>query len=395
MVRRRAFGSRFGAVLLAWVALSGNASAQDQGEILGAEDEPAEGDLLTFHGFVSQGFLWSTANNYLAQTDRGSFEFFEAALNLSRPFTNRLRMAAQLFTRDLGPLGDYRIAFDWAFLDYRHDDWLGLRAGRYKIPFGLYNEFSDYDPGRLQILLPQSIYPITFREFLLAATGAELYGYLLLGSAGALEYHLYGGTIFIEPREIGVPLESRLDVPYTLGGRVLWETPAEGLTLGASLLGVRLDANIELAGTPVGIRVPAVLWVASAEYVRHRLVVAAEYSRWQLDLQSTDETVVPSALTVSERFYLLSAYRISDLLQAGLYYSGLFPDVSDRSGRESYQHDLAATVRFDLTPNWLLKIEGHFLRGTAALSPALNDGIPRSDLTMNWGLLLAKTTVFF
>ena len=63
------------------------------------------------------------------------------------------------FTHDLGPLGNYRTRFDWFYLDYRFWDWLGVGAGRTKVPFGLYNESSDVDAARVPVLLPQSVYP--------------------------------------------------------------------------------------------------------------------------------------------------------------------------------------------------------------------------------------------
>jgi len=59
-----------------------------------------------------------------------------------------------------------------------------------------------------------------------------------------------------------------------------------------------------------------------------------------------------------------------------------------------YGLDVTA-VRFDLSPHWILKFEGHFLRGTAALSSALNDNRPLSDLVNQWWLVAAKTTVYF
>src|SRR5688572_2702508 len=89
---------------------------------------------LQLHGFVSQGFLLTSANNYLADSERGSFEFAEAGLNVTMPMTDRLRAGMQLFARDLGPIGDYQATLDWFYLDYRWRDWLGLRAGRLKLP---------------------------------------------------------------------------------------------------------------------------------------------------------------------------------------------------------------------------------------------------------------------
>jgi hypothetical protein len=45
----------------------------------------------------------------------------------------------------------------------------------------------------------------------------------------------------------------------------------------------------------------------------------------------------------------------------------------------------------------LFKIEGHFMRGTAALeNRALNDGVEPKDLNSStWGVLLLKTTAYF
>src|SRR6187399_37620 len=138
---------------------------------------------LEVHGFVSQGFIKTTNNNYLAKSERGSFEFVEAGVNFTKPLSDRLRVGLQLFARDLGPTGNYRPQFDWFYFDFRVADWFGIRAGRTKLPFGLYNETSDIDAARVPVLLPQSVYPQANRDFLLAQTGGEIYGYVPLGDA--------------------------------------------------------------------------------------------------------------------------------------------------------------------------------------------------------------------
>jgi hypothetical protein len=90
---------------------------------------------------------------------------------------------------------------DWFYLDYRFTDWLGFRAGRLKIPYGLYN------------------------------------GFARSRSLGALDYRVFGGTIFIDAASLFPPATaSQLDfnVRYVAGGRLLWETPLEGLRIGGS-----------------------------------------------------------------------------------------------------------------------------------------------------------------
>src|SRR5437870_10550419 len=222
---------------------------------------------LQIHGFVSQGFLLTSANDYLAHSSHGSFEFSEVGVNFTLPATDRLTLGLQLFARDLGPIGDYRATLDWYYLDYHWRDWLGIRAGRVKLPFGLYNDISDVDAARTAVLLPQSVYPAQNRDFLLAQTGVEAYGYKRLGPAGALDYRLYAGTIFLDVKpQPGSPFTViDLRVPFVVGGRVLWELPINGLRLGGSLQFLRLETDLLAPPTPgkVTLDIPARLWVAS------------------------------------------------------------------------------------------------------------------------------------
>jgi hypothetical protein len=78
-----------------------------------------------------------------------------------------------------------------------------------------------------------------------------------------------------------------------------------------------------------------------------------------------------------------------------MYLSALYPNVDDRDGRDAYQYTLAATLRFDITANWLFKLEAEAMNGTAELDPTLNGNTPRSMLTENWLVFLAKTTLYF
>ncbi|MBX3189652.1 MAG: hypothetical protein KF819_21690 [Labilithrix sp.] len=361
---------------------------------IGPSGAPGSVDI---HGFVSQGAILSTGNNYLAKSKRGSFELTEVGINFTVPLTDRLRAGLQLFSRDLGPIGNYVPRADWFYLDYRFADWLGFRAGRVKLPFGLYNDSSDADSARVPILLPQSTYPIQNRDFLLAQTGFEIYGRLDLRAAGALEYRHYVGTIFLDTSS-QTSLTTRveeIDIPYVAGERLVWETPIEGLRAAGSLQALRLDARFLHEGKPVDFELPVVLWTGSLEYAAHDLLVAAEYGRWYGRYRSSDPALLPTGETTNERAYLMTSYRVAPWFVPGAYYSLFFPDTRRREGRANVQHDIAATLRFDLNAHWLLKLEGHFMSGTAGLSSALNSNRPLGELEPNWGVFLAKTTVYF
>lgn len=394
-------------------AIEANASTNVETEIDGAAlddallpdapDDQAEPSLLdalnlSIHGFASQGAMVGTGNNFLTRSTDGSFEFSEVGLNFTTQITDRLRAGFQLFARDLGPTGNYDAKFDWFYLDYRFTNWLGVRAGRMKLPFGLYNEVADTDSARAMVLLPTSVYPTENRDFLLAQTGIEVYGYLDLDDAGALEYRAYGGTIHLDqPPIFPGPLQLvTVDWHYVIGGRLMWETPLEGLRVGATAQALRFDLNYLLLGTmPVELEFPVEIALASAEYVTGDLVLAVEYSRWHAHLTSNLPAVFPETEVTNERYYAMASYRLATWLQVAAYYAALFPDDENRKGRQSYRHDVALALRFDLTDNWLLKLEGHYFHGTADLNEGLNGGTVLRDLETNWSLFLAKTTVYF
>jgi hypothetical protein len=380
-------------------------AAAAQEAVAQEEDESS----LQTHGFVSQGFIKTTDNNYLAQSERGSFEFTEVGINFTKVLGDKLRVGMQLFAHDLGPLGNLTPTFDWFYLDYRFEDWFGIRAGRTKLPFGLYNENNDIDAARVPILLPQSVYPVANREFLLAQTGLELYGNVPLGMAGDAEYRIYGGTIFLDTSNSTTEL-SKFDVPYLVGGRLMWLPPLTGLQLGGSVQALRLDFDFvpsaeqltqyeeqdilppDFSGT-VSTRIPATLWVASAEYQSGDLLLATEFGQTYYDIESN--LLLPRTRAKTQGFHAMASYRMASWFTPGVYYSALFPDDGNREGHSAYQHDVAVTTRYDLTPNWLLKLESHYMHGTAALSPAINGGASRATLDADWVLLLAKTTAYF
>ena len=382
-----------------------------------AQDDTPLPDLgVEIHGFVSQGFILSFENEYLARAKTGSVEFSELGINFTRQLTDELRLGVQLFSHDIGPFGNFEPEIDWGYVDYHPWDFLAARVGRMKIPFGLYNELNDLDVARVPILLPQSIYQVDHREFAFSLTGGELYGDIPLGPAGSLEYRLYGGTFPNSPPEENPPPPgvsvSNLSTPYVYGGRLLWLTPLDGLLGGFSYQKLRLDADYSLdpalqavlasvglvpadllSPFPVQFTVPR--WIASLQYAAHDLDISAEYSRWVGEFKSPIPLLLPTHV-VNERYYLMASYRVSPWFTPGLYYSGYFVNTEDRKGHEQYTHDVAATLRFDLNAHWLLKLEGHVMRGTATLdNRALNGGLPQADLEPTWGVFLIKTTAYF
>ncbi|HUB07632.1 MAG TPA: hypothetical protein VMB50_11550 [Myxococcales bacterium] len=385
----------FPGILLALWAVSwcARASALE----LGSPDDLLSVDV---HGFVTQGFILTTGNDYIdLNTTKGSFQYSEVGINFTKTLVDRLTLGIEFFGYDLGPSGNYDATVNWFYLDYHWRDWLAVRAGRVQIPYGFYNEIQDVDAARNPVLLPQSVYPLQSSTFLFAQTGFEVYGFHRFGGAGALDYRLFAGTIFLDPGALipaGDPIQLQFTVPYVAGGRVIWETPLRGLRVAVSAETLHIDTTAFLPTAAVHIQGQDEVWLASVEYSIRDLTLTAELGRGYVQQSSDTPALSPYLSQVSEAGYVMATYRVARWFQPGVYYALSFPNVFQTNGRADQQNDFAATLRFDINRFWLVKLEGHFMAGTAGLISALDvDGPDVSANPPYWGAFFATTTAYF
>ncbi|MFC2140400.1 hypothetical protein ACFLQ1_01610 [Candidatus Auribacterota bacterium] len=343
-------------------------------------------DDVTIHGFISQGYLKSTNNNFIIKNSTdGSAEFNEAGLNFSTEITDNLRGGLQLFSRDLGDIGNNEFKLDWGFLEYSLKDEIGLRFGKVKPPFGFYNQGRDVDLLRTYILLPQSVYMEDLRDIFVGIFGVNPYGTLSLGSAGSLEYNIgYGFTnvdddlpfmVDLLSSVLGtIPSSVKTDLDYALGGGLRWDTPIQGLKLGISYAEAELsfDYKSTILNSKMGLKLTD-WYVYSLEYVRNNLTLIAELS--QNIYSYTNVPVIGVSKAKLQGYYAQISYQFFDWLETGTYYSVYYADKDDKDGNRykilglpdyrAWQKDWAIFTRFDITDNWLLKLEIHFLDGVA------------------------------
>ena len=202
-----------------------------------------QSDALQIHGFISQGYMMSDKNNFFGQTEDGTFEFNEFGINFSTELTDGLRVGMQLFARDLGFLGNDEIAIDWAYGDYKWKNWLGIRAGKIKMPLGLYNEYRDLDLARTSIFMPQGVYNETWRSTFNAIKGIGLYGAINTGVLGTFNYQGQVGALNVSTKDgLNKYIEEQLfaklnnyNLSTTYVGHLNWETPLPGLKIAGSM----------------------------------------------------------------------------------------------------------------------------------------------------------------
>ncbi len=328
-------------------------------------------DNLQIHGFATQGFLFSSHNNYLTMnSSSGSLQWTEGAVSVSDPVTDNLRIGIQLHMFQMGSIGGPNVVVDWASGDYKFNDHLGIRAGKIKVPWGLYNDSQDVDALFLWVLLPQAMYPASDRDFDLSALGGEVYGRTSLGERkGSAQYRVYGGVSTLDSNggymqqlaSVGLPLPSPPS-GWNYGMDLRWLTPCHGLTLGATLGRESLNGS----GPAGGVQEPAnVAWAYYAQYERGKLHLAAEYWRTPVDLTLTLGAMTFPVTQDGRAWYPMVSYNLTKKLQVGTYYSHFINKADDPSLPANHAKDWTLSARYDFDQYFYAKLEGHFLHGTA------------------------------
>jgi hypothetical protein len=358
---------------------------------LQAQDFKLFDRTVQVHGFVSQGFIYTNDNNWLTMnTSQGSGAMTDFGLNMSSQVTDKLRIGAQGYDRNLGQLGQYHPSLDWALADYRFKTWFGVRGGKVKTTLGLFTDTQDEDFLRPFALLPQSVYPTDLRDATIAHLGGDIYGTVSLKHRlGDLSYTAYTGhrsdSIYSGYpyyfSSFGAHITSFGGLQY--GADLRWNTPLKGLLIGAS----RLDEDITGKGMALNPFNPGAGLVPYSEaskadwtnqlygeYIVGRLRVDSEYRRYWRNQELFSGT--SESFGDVRGWYVSGAYRICKRLQVGSYYSRytvtdvvtgslapFYPPATDTSLPANHDYDKVITGRVDLKRFWNVKIEGHFMNG--------------------------------
>jgi len=370
---------------------------------------------VDFHGFASQGFLASSGYNYLADnTKKGSFKFSEAAVNASmNPFA-RTHIAAQGFLFDVGNVGEYYPALDYASIDYTFCDQFGIRAGRIRRPEGIYNAIQDIDLARTSVLLPQGMYDARWRDFSGSIDGGSLFGSVDLHKVGNVSYEAYGGMVSLANNGgIARLLQDLLRNPPTeyqgvngfpeFGLQLWWNTPINGLRAGYAFvdaLDFSYDYNVNMfGGLQTRSSINAIEHHFSLEYLYKAWTFQTEYKFSTYYSHDTVNGVRgPLSWTYNDNWYVSAAYRFNKWVEAGAYYSEDYPNANDRSGSaktphsDGYQKDAALSLRIDPTSWWVFKVEGHYIQGTAQLADNAHNPSRGNN---GWFMLAVKSTFSF
>jgi len=368
------------------------------------------GDEIQIHGFATQDFFHTSDNNVYGQSDDGiSPGLTEIGLNiLYQPF-DRLTLSAQGLYRRAGKVDGGIVRLDYGVADLNifntENGQIGIRGGRIKIPFGLYNETRDVAFTNPTIILPQGIYFDRSRSLLVSADGGAMYA----------DYNTeYGDFAF--KFNVGMPLGDNEEIRSTiLGPQANGEfeaSPAFATQLSYALNGGEYVfavsyMNLELNYQPaVNDNISAGRTfirplLFSAQYNGEKVGLTAEYLyRWN-DYQ--DYSTSPDFKFVTESWYVQGSYRFLPWLQGIVRYDSFVSDMDDKGGQKAvanglpnhlmFAKDWMAGLRWDINSYWMLRFEYHRVHGTAWLAQA--DNQDRSKTKQDWDLYALQLSFRF
>jgi hypothetical protein len=323
----------------------------------------AEESSLQIHGFGGWMFAKTNHGNiYLGGLPEGNYRRAELSLNLEDKVSDQIRIVAQTFFTETE--NGHDTTLDYAFAEWRFSEKLRVRAGKVKLPFGIYSEITDVGTLRPFLRLPQGVYgPIGLAGE--SYNGIGITGALNGSSRWSYGYDLYAGGMdleeFLPPEAFlkGQPFASSTEIEEestrnVLGGRFTVHTPIDGLDFGASAY----TGTLIESGSP------------------HRAVGALQASflndRWSLRSELAYEHS-PHDLTV-RGFYLEPAFRITQRWQVAGQLNRLTTalyGVTDPSEPSFLVHrETAIGLNYWLSPKLVFKTSFHRVNGNRFAGPS-------------------------
>lgn len=365
-------------------------------------------ESVQIHGFLSQGIIHTSDNNFFGKTDDTvSHDFREIGVNGSWNMLTDLQVAMQVVWRDAGDTDNGGFRIDYGLANYNlfssESSLLSLRGGRVPTPLGFYNDTRDVAATRPSILLPQSIYFDVNRNQALSADGGYLYG----------EHRTDFGDFTLNFGAV-IP---RMDDP-DFNFLILNNSPGsmEGDTSWVGRLGYEWENGlVRLAVTYADFeghyQPKAGAFLQSGQFRFNPLILSAQYSaeNWSLTgeyaLRRSDLTNFaprPDIGGTGQSFYIQGTYKLTHALEGIIRYDELIWDIDDRKGElfqkqfgapaySRFAQDWTFGLRYEILPSLMLSAEYHRINGTGWISALEN----QQGTTQHWDLYTTMISYSF
>jgi len=355
---------------------------------LGWFSQAQAADDLHWHGFVAQGMMQAKNSNFLNNTGEVSAELTEFGLNSVWQVDSSWRLAGQVMYLDGGNRFQQGWRIDYLFLNWtalNTLDWqLDLYLGRYKNMHWLYSSTRDVAITRPLIVLPQSVYFDAFRDIAVGSDGIALQS-THTNSLGEFEINWSIGATPVpteqSQRVISTMITGKTEQDFVHQFSVFLRPDGSKQQWGVSFLDS--DFNYRRADTDI---------FYDGDFTVQRVMLNWRYSEenWELSSELVQERVsvygfyAPGMqrMQFAQGAYLLARYNLTPQTTLYLSHDHYFANKDDRRGATlplqsggliapffGYQRDSALAMSHDFRADLRLKLEYHWITGTARLGP--------------------------
>jgi len=372
----------------------------------------AETQMWHVHGFLSQAAFYTSDNNFDGDSDDGiSTDFNEAGLNASLNLPANLRLSGQLLARNAGHYDNGELRTDYFNLDWQF--WssaatrAGIRVGRVRNGFGLYNETRDVAHTRPGIALP-IIYLEQARDLNISRDGFGVYSDIFT-NYGTLALEAGTGRARVSNRLVEEALMAPADGIEPDDARITmlslnWEDADGHWRFAASQYQITSDVSADLNAF-----VPGLNLALDGDFKLDTSTLSVQYSteQWQLTAEWLRFTYDLDFTYVARRYpgeaaYVQYTWIFSPAWQLfGRYEYGVM-DRHHRNGSameefcggaldkfciprsKGFRHESSIGLRWDINSQWMIATEAHYVEGAMGLP--YSDNPDRAEIATYWTL---------
>lgn len=364
------------------------------------------------NGFLSQAAFYTSDNNVAGESDDDlSTDFNEAGLNASLNLPANLRVSGQVLARNAGNYDNGELRTDYFNLDWQFwssaDTRAGIRVGRVRNVFGLYNETRDVAHTRPGITLP-IIYLEQARDLNISRDGVGVYSDIFT-SYGTLAIEGGTGRARVSDRLVEEALMAPADGIEPEDARITmlslnWEDADGHWRFALSQYQITSDVSADL-----GAFIPGLNLALDGDFKLDTSTISVQYSteQWQLTAEWLRFTYDLDFTYVNRRYpgegaYVQYTWIFSPAWQLfGRYEYGVM-DRNHRNGSameefcgtaldkfcsprsKGFRHESSIGLRWDINSRWMIATEAHYVEGAMGLPYA--DNPQPADIATYWTL---------
>jgi len=381
------------------------------------ETTTSDSQRFKIHGFISQGLIDVNGSDFVNDDGKLSAELTEIGLNATYQLTDNLRVAGQVVYLEGGNRFAKGTRIDYALLDwsvFSSQQWqANIYLGRFKNNHWLYSSTRDVPFARPSIILPQSVYFDGFRDIAVGSDGIASKLSYSFADYGDLDWQISYGVSPISNKQTSNLLsefaQGSATQDYDAQTSLYWHPEFSAWRFGLSLLdasftyqrgrpsteNIFFDSNFIFQFYTFNALYEGESWEFSAEVYQQRFVIDGFYSpTFKLD-------------DIGQGFYLQSRYKLSQRLTLLARYEDFYLDKDDKNGKEQEQNtngaipyyfgfhqDTTLGLNFDVTSNFAIRAEYHWVRGTGRLSPVVSPNIQLNN-SEGWQMWAVQLKYWF